>query len=298
MRTARISKRGMELEVTHAYPEVKLTPYNENSWATDWFALIHNAIKAELRDMYLMATVMQRRKTMLTLKHIDVFYEWWDDFMKFVGTALTIEEEIVFKKGIATKDNLRGAFRNGERMRVNGTTRNLIDNVSKYREKFLPYLPVGERLEGLLELLGGFNEIVVHYDAVKEQLPQYIQVLFKQKERDMNWKEVVTAFREEDGYNRNLVLLIRWMPERTMKGWALSHLKSRDLIAFRGWRRMIIREHCALAAKYEDIVMEEEEHTLGAPVIGAAMAINEEMRDHIDNNRASVNQLPQSAFGS
>ena len=52
----------------------------------------------------------------------------------------------------------------------------------------------------------------------------------------------------------------------------------------------------ALAAKFEEIVMEEEDTAMGAPVIGAAMAINEEMREHIDNNRVSVRSLPKSAF--
>lgn len=295
LRTARISKRGMELEVTYKYPEVKLTPHGEN-WASDWFSLIHNAIRAELRDMFLMGTVMQKRKTMLTLKHIDVFYDWWDDFKEFVTTALTIEEEVVFKKGIASKDYLRGAFRNGERMRVNGSARKVIENVNEYRERFLPHLPVGERLDGLLEMLGGFAEMLKHYEAVAEQLPNFIEVQFKQKERDANLKQMVRAFRSMDGYNRNLVLLVRWMPERIMKAWAFNHMSTKDLIAFRNWRKMIVREHCALASKYEDIVMDEEEHSLGAPVIGAAMAINEEMREHIDNNRASVRSLPQSAF--
>lgn len=294
LRTARISKKGCELNVTHTYPEVKLTAYGER-WTTDCFALIHNAIKAELRDMYSMAVVMQRRKMLLTLRHIDVFYEWWLDFKEFVWTALDIEEEVLFK-WIGSKDYLRGAFKKSERMRVNGATRKVIDSVSEYKEKFLPYLPVGERLEGLLQLLDGFNGVLEHYDAVAQQLPGYLETLFKQKEKDANSKEVVQAFRNADGYNRNLVLLSRWMPERAMKRWAFNNLRSKDLISFRGWRTMIQREHCTVAAKFEEIVMEEEEASLGAPVIGAAMAINEEMRDHIDNNRVSVRNLPKSAF--
>lgn len=296
LRTARISKQCVELEVTHPYPEVKFTPYGEN-WATDSFALIHNAIKAELRDMYRMAVVMQRRKMLLTLRHIDIFYEWWLDFKSFVWTALDIEEEVLFR-WIGSKDHLRGAFKKSERMRINGAMRKTMDSVDQYREKFLPYLPVGERLEGLLQLLDGFNEVLEHYDLIAQQLPGYIETLFKQKEKDANMKSIVTTFRETDGYDCNLVLLIRWMPDGMMKRWAFQNLRSKDVLAFRSWRRLINREHCAVAARYEEIVMEEEEASLGAPVIGAAMAINEEMREHIDNNRASVRGLPKSAFAS
>lgn len=294
LRTARISKRGVELEITHAYPDVKLTPFG-NNWATDSFALIHNAIKAELRDMFRMANVMQKRKMLLTLKHIDVFYEWWSDFKEFVTTALDIEEEVYFP-WVGSKDYVRGAFKKSERMKVNGATRKTIENITEYKDKFLPYLPVGERLEGLLVLLDGFNALLKHYDAVTSSLPQYLETLFKQKEKEANGKEIVAAFRATDGYNRNLVLLARWMPDRAIRRWAVANMRTKDWLSFRSWRTVIQREHCALASKFEDIVMEEEEEALGAPVIGAAMAINEEMREHIDNNRVSVRSLPKSAF--
>lgn len=294
LRTARISKQGVALEVTHPYPVVKLTPFGDN-WAIDSFALIHNAIKAELRDMYNMAVVMQRRKMLLTLRHIEVFYEWWSDFKEFVSTALDVEEEVLFR-WIASKEYLRGAFKKSERMKVNGKMRKTMDSVSEYKEKFLPYLPVGERLEGLLSLLDGFNDVLEHYDLIAEQLPDFIETVFKQKEKDSNTKDIITAFRGSDGYDRNLVLLVRWMPDRVMKRWVFSNLKTKDVLSFRSWRLMINREHCRLAARYEDFVMEEEEASLGAPVIGAAMAINEDMREHIDNNRASVRSLPKSAF--
>lgn len=261
----------------------------------DSFALIHNAVKAELRDMFRMANVMQRRKMLLTLKHVDVFYDWWADFKEFATTALDIEEEVLFP-WVASKDHLRGAFKKTERMKVNGATRKTIDNITEYKEKFLPYLPVGERLEGLLELLDGFKELLRHYDAVAASLPQYIEMLFKAKEKDANAKEIVAAFRATDGYNRNLVLLARWMPDRSMRRWTMANMKTKDLLSYRNWRLVIQREHCALAAKFEEIVMEEEEDSVGAPVIGAAMAINEEMREHIDNNRVSVRSLPKSAF--
>lgn len=294
LRTARIPKQAVAMELVYKYPDIKMTPFG-NSWAMDSFALIHNAIKAELSDLYNIANVMQRRKLLLTLKDIDVFYEWWVDFREFTLQALTIEEEVLFP-WIGSKDYLRGAFKRSERMRVNGATRNTIANITEYREKFLPYLPVGERLNGFLVQLKEFDTLLMHYDAVAASLPGYIETLFKQKEKDANTKEVVAAFRGSDGYNRNLVLLARWMPDRTMKRWALSNLRSKDLLHFKGWRRMMQEEHCGIARSFEEIVMGDADDEMGEPVIGAAMAINEEMREHIDNNRVSVRSLPSSAF--
>lgn len=285
LRTARISKKNKEGDISQQYSQVEMTAYGSN-WATDSFALLQNAIKAEIRDLYSIAYVMQRRKMWMTLTHIDVFYEWWMDFSEFLNVAITVEEQVYFK-WVASKDYLRGPFKQSERMRVNGSTRKTIQNIMEYKQKFLPYLPVGERLEGLLVHIGEFDQLLKHYAHIGSTLPGYLQTLFTKKEKDANLKEMIAAFRNSDGYNRNLVLLAKWMPDRMMKRWALSHLRTKDLISFKGWRTMITREHCNLARQFEDIVMGEEDAS-GEAVIGSSMAINEEMRDHIDRNRVSV----------
>lgn len=294
LRTAKISKKAVSMDLVFKYPDVKLTPFGEN-WAMDSFALIQNAIKAEIRDLYEIANSMQRRKVLLTMNHIDLFYDWWSDFEEFVLTAMNIEEEVYFP-WVGSKDYLRGPFKKSERMRVNGTTRKTIENISGYKEKFLPYLPVGERLDGLLVQLGEFDELLKHYDAITAALPGYLQTLFKQKEKESSTKDIIAAFRASDGYNRNLVLLARWMPDRVMRRWVLSNLRPKDLISFKSWRHTIQREHCLIARNFEEIIMDEGDENIGAPVIGAAMAINEEMREIIDNNRVSVRSLPGSAF--
>ena len=291
LRTAKISNQMTEQEITHKFPEVKLTPWGQ-SWAVDSFCLIHNAIKAEIRDLFGMAYVMQRRKLVLSHEHVEMFYEWWSEFVEFVEVALTIEEEVYFK-WVGSKDYLRGSFKSRERMRVYGATRNCMANVTEYREKFVPQLPVGERLEGLLVHLSGFTEILKHHDEVYADLPKYLETLFKPKEKDAITKQMVAAFRGSDGYNRNLVLLARWLPERSMKRWALGSLRTKDLMSFKGWRTVIFKEHVEVAKRFEEFVLGEEE---GVGELGAAMAINSEMRDHIECNRVSVRTLPKEAF--
>lgn len=294
LRTAKISKKAVSMDIVYKYPDVKLTPFGEN-WAMDSFALIQNAIKAEIRDLFEVANAMQRRKVLLTMGHIDVFYGWWSEFEEFVLTAMTVEEEVYFP-WVGSKDYLRGAFKKSERMRVNGTTRKTIANITEYKDKFLPYLPVGERLDGLLVQFGEFEGLLKHYDDIAASLPGYLQTLFKQKEKDANTKDIIAAFRANDGYNRNLVLLARWMPDRAMRRWVLSNLRPKDLLSFKSWRHTIQREHCMVARNFEEIIMDEGDENIGAPVIGAAMAINEEMREIIDSNRVSVRSLPGSAF--
>ncbi|KAI0563689.1 hypothetical protein FGB62_35g01 [Gracilaria domingensis] len=109
LRTARISKKMFEGEITHKYAPVSFTPFGQD-WATDSFALIHNAIKAEIRDLQNMAYVMQKRKMLLTMTHIEIFYEWWTDFFQFVDVAITIEEEVYYG-WVGSKDSLREADR-------------------------------------------------------------------------------------------------------------------------------------------------------------------------------------------
>lgn len=295
LRTARISKKKqVNLDITFKFPEVKMTPWGQK-WSIDAFALIHNAVKAELHDLYHIANVMQKRKWVLTQEHIEAFYSWWEEFEEFVTAVLDVEED-VFYPWLSSKELLRGDFKEATRMRAYGTFRNAIKNITEYRESFVPYLPVGERLDGLLEFISACNHIPGYYDAILGSLPHFIESCFRRREKDAVTKKVVAAIRGMDGYNRNLVLLVRWMNEGTQKRWAMGNLKTGDMLAFGSWRRLITKEHCLVAATFDDLVTEEKEETMGEPVIGAAMAVNEEMRDQLDRNRTSVRALPSSAF--
>ena len=76
----------------------------------------------------------------------------------------------------------------------------------------------------------------------------------------------------------------------------LNYLTGMSFMLFRNWRHVIQREHTELSSKFEEIVMEEEDQALCAPVIGAAMAIKEEMREHINNNCVLVRSLTKYAW--
>ena len=283
----------MILDLAHKFPEVNLTPWGKR-WSVDAFALMHNAFKAELRDLYMMANVMQRRKWLLTQDHMTTFYEWWQDFQESVTAVLDVEED-VFYPWLSSKEYRRGVLKESSRMKAYGALRNAIKNITEYREQFLPYLPVGERLDGLLEEIKGCNHMPGYYGTVAAALPDFIEICYERKEKDAAMKQIVAALRGLDGYNRNLVLLTGWMGDGAQKRWTMKNLHPGDTLAFGSWKRPIVREHCSLPSRFDDYITQEEDN-VDQPVIGAAMAVNEEMRDKLDKSRTSMRNLPTSAL--
>lgn len=291
MRTAKIPKKKVVLEIDYNFPEVKLTPFGQK-WSIDAFALIHNGVKAELKDLFMLAKVMQRRKWILTQEHIKLFYAWWGDFAGFVTMALNIEED-VFGPWLASKEPLRGDFKGSTRMKAYGGMRKAISGITAYRERFVPQLPVGERLDGLMELVASCNHIPGYFDAVASSLPKFIESLFSSKEKAVVSRSIVAAFRAADDYDRNLALLIRWMGDGRQRAWAMSNMRKTDVFKIGSWRRFMHKEHFGFPATFEDTITQETE---GQDGLGAAICISEDNRLQLNKHRASVRNAPLAAI--
>ncbi len=247
-----------------------MTPWNQK-WSVDVFALIHNAIKAELHDLYHIANTLQRRKWLVTREHVDMFYHWWRDFEEFVVVALNIDEDVFFP-WVSKKEPLRGDFKGSTRMKAYGAFRKAITSISEYQERFVPELPAGERLNGLFELISATAHIPEYYDRVARSLPQFIENGFTKREATHITKDIVAAFRRENCYDRNLAMLTRWMNDGNQRMWTVAHMGKRDMLKVGSWRRMMAREHFAFPAEFDNIITMETEES-GAPVIGASIHV-------------------------
>lgn len=266
MRVAKM-KAKKEQEVVFKFPQVRMNPWG-SKWAIDVFSLMHNAIKAELQDLYKMADVLQRRKMVLTLNHVSYFYQWWSDFEEFVTAALNIEEDI-FYPWLASREPLRGDFKSSSRMKAYGKLRNTIISITAYRERFVPQLPVGERLGGLMELIAGCNHIPEYYDKVACSLPGFIELCFNKRDCSYVTRQMISTFRGQNGYDRNLAMLTRWMSDSNQRMWTLGHMSKRDMLKVGGWRRLMHREHFSLPGKLEELIAKEESAAESASGMGA-----------------------------
>lgn len=288
LRTARISRKGVNAEVMVVFPNVGLGTYGK-SWNKDVYLLSHNAIKAELLDLYGMCNVMQRKIAMLTREHVRLFYEWFDDFQAFCLTAIRVEEEVLYP-GLVAKDYLRGRLKDSQRMLTNGRFRVVMQDIVDYKKEFVPQLPVGERLAGLMQLVKGFDAVLEYTEAAREGLGEFIAKHFKKRQMKHLEKDVVMGYRGIEGYDRSMVLLSRWMKDGGKK-WAVSCLKKSDMFHFGGWKRMIMQEHCSIPRRFEAIIVNEDGDDGGTAAVGAAMAITPGMRLKLDKNRASVRDI-------
>lgn len=273
MRVAKI-KPKKDMEIAFKFPDIQLTPWG-TKWSVDVFALIHNAIKSELKDLYSMATILQRHKWVLTQSHVAHFYQWWADFDEFVTAALNIEED-VFYPWLAGREPLRGDFKGSTRMKAYGKLRNSMKSITEYRARFVPQLPVGERLDGLMELIAGVNHIPEYYDKVARSLPSFIEICFGKRDVAHITRQMVAKFRGQNAYDRSIAMLTRWMSDTSQRLWTFSHMGKRDMIKVGSWRRLMAREHFSLPAKLEELIAQEEraaESSSGMGTYGASIFV-------------------------
>eukprot|EP00188_Purpureofilum_apyrenoidigerum_P002683 Plantae.Rhodophyta-Purpureofilum_apyrenoidigerum.ctg275.p2 GENE.Plantae.Rhodophyta-Purpureofilum_apyrenoidigerum.ctg275~~Plantae.Rhodophyta-Purpureofilum_apyrenoidigerum.ctg275.p2 ORF type:complete len:344 (-),score=95.17 Plantae.Rhodophyta-Purpureofilum_apyrenoidigerum.ctg275:1493-2524(-) len=66
------------------------------SWALDSFAVTHNAVRAELGDLYGLVVSMVKRKDAVAHEDIENFFVWWQPFSNFIVQALNLELSLIF----------------------------------------------------------------------------------------------------------------------------------------------------------------------------------------------------------
>lgn len=288
LRTAKINKKkAVNLELAFKFPEVKMTPWGQK-WSLDVFALIQNAVKAELHDLYNIINTMQRRKWLITREHISMFYQWWRDFDEFVTVALNIDEDVFFP-WLGSKEPLRGDFKGSTRMKAYGALRKAMSSITEYQERFVPELPAGERLNGLFELVGTTSHIPEYYDRIAKSVPSFIENSFTKREGAHITKDIVAAFRRENGYDRNMAMLTRWMSDSKQKTWTLGHMGKRDMLKIGSWRRMMAREHFEFPHQLDDWITKENEE-------GSASNIGDAI--HVGNREVLVKGSVLASAGS
>ncbi len=79
------------------YPNFALGEYGgRDTWASDVFVLLHNAIRWEIMDVYNILGSIQRRWATLQMIDIWDFSEHWEVFEVFVAQYFEIEDQIIF----------------------------------------------------------------------------------------------------------------------------------------------------------------------------------------------------------
>lgn len=80
-----------------AYPNFALAEFGgRNTWHSDVFTLLHNAIRWEIMDLYTILSSIQQRWTSLQMLDIWELSEYWEVFEVFVAQYFEIEDQIIF----------------------------------------------------------------------------------------------------------------------------------------------------------------------------------------------------------
>lgn len=63
-------------------------------WALDLFAVTHNAMRIELRDLYGITVSFAKRKDTISDSDVENFFVWWPPFATFIVNALSLGDDV------------------------------------------------------------------------------------------------------------------------------------------------------------------------------------------------------------
>lgn len=289
------NRNAVTRNISRQFPNIQLAPWG-GRWSKDVLVLLHNAVLVEIRDLFAICSVLERKQFVLSRQDIRQFYSWYGEFYAFVKACMSVEEEYVFQWITRGEEHglKAGPMRTGARMFFFGTMRRTLDLIDEYRHQFHPHLPVGERVSGLLLLVDKLSDVPTFYSEAHEVLPDIVEKLhiWTPWKRSSVLRGIVLAMRKQENYQTNLVLLTRWMSESDAKTWIKSMLRNpKDLIQFSKWRQSVLQNHCSFSKAFEpsidannsDVAQKPGLNTLG---VGMAMEICD--RSALESTRVSM----------
>jgi len=236
------------------YPNFALAEYGgRETWNSDVFVLLHNAIRWEIMDVYNILGSMQRRWSSLQMIDIWDFAEHWEVFEVFVAQYFEIEDQIIFPF------LLNVAASSGELARYH--------KVVKYNK---------DRLDGLLidigQTLERFNsaspaEIVpVLYEQLVNCLPKILDYMNEQEQvlpgvfmqhcdpqdRTLLNRACANFLVRATNGRHGIAILTRWIEDSmVLQMWKNENLSARAKQSHKKWIQALQSEHVDIANRFQ-----------------------------------------------
>lgn len=233
-------------------PTLFLVEYGR-SWELDVFVFPHNAIRAELIDLYDILEGIARLGLNLQLIHIHRLAMWWQVFERFLSDYFRFEDKVllpwVYGEGdrVAAVHNFRLAMAR-RRNRVNELALEVTNVFSLFNCR-----PGGEILPLLFRSIRELLPRLLSYLCKEERyLPRVLASHHERDEKPVMERNMVTFFQNTDDPSTSIHLLTRWIPSRDeVRRIKRKYLKRRT----RFWRRRRAKyaalEHVSTALEFK-----------------------------------------------
>lgn len=232
-------------------PTLFLVEYGR-SWELDVFVFPHNALRAELIDLYDILEGIAHLGLNLQLLHIHRLSMWWQIFERFLGDYFLYEDKVllpwVYAEGerVPAVHNFRVAMA-GRRNRVNELALEVSNVFSLFNCR-----PGGEILPMLFRSIREFLPRLLNYLSKEEKyLPRVLAGLHDQDEKPVMERNMMTFFQNTDDPGLSIYLLTRWIPSNDeVRRIKRRYLKRRTRFWYHRRAKRAYLEHIAVAADF------------------------------------------------
>jgi hypothetical protein len=236
------------------YPNFALGEYGApETWSSDVFVLVHNAIRWEVMDLYTIIGSLQRRWLGLVMRDVYDFAEFWEVFELFVAQKFEVEDQIVFPYLLgqaAASDRLATYY-----------------NTAKYsKEKLIGMLydvgatiemfnssPAGDVFPSLYRQLVDFLPALLEYmEAQDGVLPEVFAAHCHPEDRIM-LNRAVANFLIRAAHGRDAIaILTRWIEDTMVLSiWKDENLSTRAKQSHAKWVKRLEAGHTAIARRFQ-----------------------------------------------
>eukprot|EP00180_Rhodochaete_pulchella_P001533 Plantae.Rhodophyta-Rhodochaete_pulchella.ctg235.p2 GENE.Plantae.Rhodophyta-Rhodochaete_pulchella.ctg235~~Plantae.Rhodophyta-Rhodochaete_pulchella.ctg235.p2 ORF type:complete len:329 (-),score=60.89 Plantae.Rhodophyta-Rhodochaete_pulchella.ctg235:884-1870(-) len=172
-------------------PKVVLMHFDKRDWPRAFVARLHNTIRKEIVDMFVMMECFYADPMQVRPYHVGLFFDWWDHFSSFMFTEFEGEQEVVYqalrRKGVELPECMKP-----ERLRPYAAQlQDLVASISESRRGAENRPPI-EPLNKCLKAMKGFPVILDFLQEVDKFLPDLLSDHFTSRDGIALEQELLT----------------------------------------------------------------------------------------------------------
>lgn len=212
---------------------------------TDCVIFFTNAMRHQTRDLYLILGSMDESSDHLIYGDMLSFFEWFLPYQSFIINLLTTIKSIMIPW--AQLPNLNSVLIDEHwfHTRINSIQR-IINKTVSHRRRFLNY-SAEVAVSKLKAIFHGFaNPFMELLAGLEECVGEVARMCYSEQQCIDMVREMVSEMKTMDGYEKTMVLLLRWLHDRpqTSAKWRKQVLQIRNPIKYMWWKRSGAQEDC------------------------------------------------------
>ncbi len=236
------------------YPNFALAEYGgADTWASDVFVLLHNAIRWEIMDVYNIIGSMQRRWTSLRMIDVWDFAEHWEVFEVFVAQYFEIEDQIIFPfmLNVAAQSAELARYHKVVKYNKDRLEGHLLD-IGLTLEKFNTSSP-SEVMPALYEqLIACLPKILDYMNEQEQVLPKVFRQYCDPEDRTLLNRACANFLIRATNGRHGIAILTRWIEDSMiLQMWKNENLSARAKQSHKKWVAVLETEHVAIVNRFQ-----------------------------------------------